>query len=270
MTLTGKSIIVSGGVSGIGLAVVTKFLLSGASVVVLDINERTGMLLENQFRKRDKKVKFIKTDVCNHNQVRESIEEAISYLKTIDVLVNNAGSMVAGGLMETTEEQWDNLMSVNVKSIYNTCKEAIPYFLKQERGNIINMASVFGIEGTSDFTCYSTTKAAVIGFTRSLAGEMARYHIRVNCVSPGIIMTPMLTKMYDIDNTKINLREYSNYISNCFPLTESFGDPNDVANAACFLASDDSQWMTGNNMVVDGGYLSESAFTKFHNGFTKN
>lgn len=249
-SLQGKIIIITGGASGIGLSITKALLHQGATVFLFDKNANAGAAVERKFTAAGKDIKFFKTNVCIPGDIETSINKALEYGKTIDVLINNAGDLYSGGILETTEDQWDYIINVNLKSTYLMCRKTIPVFLEQGKGCIINMSSVFGVQGTSGYIAYTTSKSAIIGFTKALAGEMAHNKIRVNCVSPGIVMTPSLLKM----GLREGLPERISRLAKCFPLTDSFGDPADIANVICFLASEDAQWITGTNIVVDGGY----------------
>ncbi len=253
-----KSIVICGGASGIGLSIVKKALFKGWIVSVLDIDQKSNNQIEKKYKKDFSQIKCYTVDLCKRTEVDSAINLILNNVGHIDILVNNVGKMLFKDFVSTKEEEWDALIELNLKTIFYTCQAVIPIFKTQNSGNIINIASVFGVNGTSEFSCYAMTKAAVINLTKSLAGELAKYNIRVNAISPGIVMTPMLCETLD----KTYSSNEQDYIQRCFPLTSSIGDPSDVADVAYFLASDNSKWITGHNVVVDGGYLSESVFTK--------
>lgn len=262
MRLKDKRIIVSGGASGIGLAIVNRFLKNGAQIVLFDNNTKAGYKVQEKYGKQGKTVKFIPTDVCSEKNVESSIKDALAYLGSVDVLVNNVGAMQTGGILETTVEQWDFILRVNLRSLFHICQKIVPFFLRQGHGNIINMASVFGVKGVSGFLGYSTAKSGVIGFTQALAGELMRSGIRVNSISPGIILTPLLTKIHFLNELSNKPMVIKDSLQTVAPLTGTLGEPDDVAGVALFLASDDAKWITGTNIVVDGGFSQVSAWTK--------
>lgn len=250
--LQGKKVIITGGASGIGLSIVKELLDKGAFVFIFDQNAKAGRAVENKFTVQGKKIKFFKTNVCDGDEVKASLKKVLASAKTIDILINNVGCIYSGSILEISEDQWDYVIETNLKSLFHTCKNIIPVFLEQRKGNIINMSSVFGVQGTSGYIAYTTSKSGVIGFTKALAGELAAYKIRVNCISPGIVLTPSLLKINF--SGKEEYSERSSRLAKYFPLTNSLGDPVDIAKVVGFLASEDAQWITGTNIVVDGGY----------------
>ena len=235
--LKGKVAIVTGGTKGIGEGIANKFKKEGSKVVV---SARTKIKTKHY---------FIKCDVSNSDEVKNLINETIKKYKRIDIVVNNAGIFPFIEFKSMTEEQWDEVMNVNLKGMYYITKAALPYLLKRKSGKIINIASIAGTKvGFPNLVHYCTTKAGVSGFTKSLALELAKSNIQVNAIAPGVIMTPGVKKGLDkktIKNLLMTIPEGRG------------GKPSDIAATAAFLASEESQYITGQTIVVDGGYTDQ-------------
>lgn len=250
MRLAEKVAIVTGGASGMGLDTVMKFAAEGAKVVIADFNEQTGAAAVADGTAKGFDVSFIKTDVANEHDIETMCEHALTTYGRLDVLFNNAGVGGAiGPLTETTVEDWDYTFDVLAKGVFLGTKHAARIMRRQGTGgSIINTASVAGLSGDAGPLVYSAAKAAVISLSKSSAVELALDHIRVNAICPGYIATP-LTHTGDLEAVQ---RAFAK--SQPWP---DFGRGEHIAGVALFLASDDSEFVTGEAIVVDGGLTAE-------------
>lgn len=243
--LTGKVALITGATAGIGKTVALKFAASGARVILFGTNRERGEAAVKEIHEAipGSSAEFFRVDVSRFAEVESTIKEILDKYKQVDILVNNAGITKDRLLMKMTEEEWDSVMDVNVKSCYNTCHALVRSMMKARYGKIINMSSVVALTGNVGQANYVASKAAVIGFTKALAKELASRNICVNCLAPGFISTGMT------DALTGDLKE--NLLQN-IPLGR-FGFTEDVANAALFLASNLSDYITGEVISVDGG-----------------
>lgn len=238
--LSKKKIIVTGGSRGIGLAVVRECLKEGADVAYLS---RTKSSEHSELETLGGNVQWIETDVSSEPSIDQSMDNAVSFLGTIDVLVNNAGITRDGLLFRMKTDQWEDPIRTNLTSAFLTCRKAARIMIKAKTGSIVNITSIVGIVGNGGQTNYAASKAGLIGFTKSLAKELASRGVRVNAVAPGFIDTDMTRKLND--DIKESLRVQ-------IPLG-TLGKPEDPARAVVFLASDMASYITGHVLVVDGG-----------------
>lgn len=245
--LNGQTAIVTGATAGIGKAVAHRFAEEGAFVVVIGTNSERGeqVVAEISAIPGNAGAIFKKLDVSRYQEVETVMKEVLDLRGQVDILVNNAGITKDQLMMKMTEEDWDTVMDINVKSCYNTCRALTRSFLKAKKGRIINMSSVVGLTGNAGQVNYAASKAAIIGLTKSLAKELASRNILVNCIAPGFITTPMTDAMTDAQKTATLDK---------IPLGH-MGSPVDIANAALFLASSWSNYITGQIMTVDGGMV---------------
>ena len=245
--LDGKNALVTGGTSGIGKAIVDKFLESGANVIIFGIEKEVGENLEKEINQSygSGRAKFYFVDVSIAQDVKNAVENTIKDFTKIDILVNNAGITRDQLLMKMTESEWDDVMDINAKSCYNTCHALIRSMMKQRSAKIINISSIIGLIGNPGQTNYAASKAAVIGFSKALAKEVGAKNISVNCIAPGFIETRMTDKLNDDQK-----RAIASKIS-----FGKIGKPEDIANAALFLASPLSDYITGQVITVDGGMV---------------
>lgn len=250
MYLKNKTVIVTGGGNGIGKAICLKMATLGANVVVTDIAVDAAQKVAEEIIAMGRKAIALKVDIVESADTIQMAEEAVSVFGKIDVLVNNAGG--AGALSreeknalfhESTEESWDYIMTLNLRGIRNGSHAVLPHMIEKRCGNIINMASLSGMNGTIRRVAYSTAKAGIIGFTRVLAKEVAPFGIRVNSISPG----PIATELF-LNNTE-------EYIENGKKGVHlgRLGKPEEIAAMAAFLAMEEADYITGQNLVVDGG-----------------
>lgn len=242
-----KTALITGAARGIGRGIALKLADHGANIAFSDIARDDNMeTLEKELNGKGIKAEGYVSDASSFSGSQELVAGVLNDFKTIDILVNNAGITRDNLLMRMTEEQWDMVMNINLKSVFNLTKAVQPVMLKQRKGSIINIASVVGIKGNAGQANYSASKAGIIGFTKSVALELGVRNIRSNAIAPGFIETEM-TKGLD---EKI-VTEWKNAI----PLRRG-GTPEDVANLVLFLASDMSAYITGQVINVDGGMLT--------------
>lgn len=250
MKLKGKVIIITGAKSGIGLATAIRFASEGAKVVVADIKDAHQEVSEITWRGAD--ALFVQVDVSNGSQVAALIEKTLAAFGRLDVLVNNAGIELAKKVTETTEAEWEHLMNVNLKGVFLCSKAAIPVMQRNGGGVIVNVASELGLVGGSEIAAYSASKGGVVQLTKAMAIDHAGDGIRVNCVAPGPVLTPLLEAI--IENSSNPEQERQNIVGKT--LLKRLARPEEMANVIVFMASDESSYMTGSVVVVDGGWTA--------------
>ncbi|MDP2909958.1 MAG: SDR family oxidoreductase [bacterium] len=248
MRLQNKVAIITGAGSGIGQATAILFAKEGAKVIIADWSEG-GEKTANQIKENGGEAFFIKTDISNSKNVADMMKFCLKKFGRIDALVNNAGIVKFGPLHETTEKDWDQVLDVNLKGIFLTSKEAIPHMLKGGKGKIINIASIAGMVGFDKIGPYCASKGGIIALTMEMAIEYAPNKINVNCIAPGIIKTAMTGDMLNDPATKQSFDASTPY--------PRLGEPEDIAYAAIYLASDESDFVTGAVLVVDGGWTAK-------------
>jgi 3-oxoacyl-[acyl-carrier protein] reductase len=245
--LQGKNILVTGASKGIGKAMATRFAQEGANIAFTYLSSvEKGQALEKELADLGIKAKGYRSDASNYDAAEELINSVVADFGSIDVLVNNAGVTRDGLLMRMSEEQWDTVININLKSVFNLTKAAIKPLMKQKFGSIINITSVVGLRGNAGQANYAASKAGIIGFTKSVALELGSRNIRSNAIAPGFIETEMTG---ELDQKVVD--EWKKSI----PLKRA-GQAKDVADAAVFLASDLSNYITGQVLQVDGGMLT--------------
>ena len=242
--LEGKTAVITGAARGIGSAIALKFASEGANIAVTDlvINEVAEALIKD-LEAMGVKAKAYASDASKYGQTEEVVKQIMEDFGQIDILVNNAGITKDTLLMRMSEDQWDAVITVNLKSVFNFTKAVQPVMLKQRSGSIINMSSVVGVSGNAGQSNYSASKAGMIGFTKSISKEVGSRGIRCNAIAPGFIETEMTAKLPE-DVKKVWVQQ--------IPLRRG-GSPEDVANTALFLASDLSSYVTGQVVHVCGG-----------------
>ncbi len=247
--LKNKNAIITGASSGIGKEIAKEFVKHGCSVAIFATNdERLKQALKELTDVKvfeDQKIIVKKVDVSIFKDVEVAITEVIHELSSVDILINNAGITKDNLLMKMKEEDFDRVIDINLKSIYNTCKVLIRPMMKQRKGKIINISSIVGLIGNPGQTNYAASKAGMLGFTKSLAKEVGSRNVNVNAIAPGFIETKMT------ENIPEKVKET---MLNNIPL-KKFGKANDVANLCLFLASDKSEYITGQVINVDGGMV---------------
>ncbi|MEZ4760962.1 MAG: 3-oxoacyl-[acyl-carrier-protein] reductase [Flavobacteriales bacterium] len=245
--LTGKTALVTGGTRGIGRGIVERFVEEGADVAFTYVSspDKANALAE-ELAKSGRKVVAIQSDAGDFNAAQAAVDQAVTEFGRLDVLVNNAGITRDQLLMRMSEEDWDNVIATNLKSVFNMTKAVMRTMLKQRSGSIINMSSVVGVKGNAGQSNYAASKAGIIGFTKSVALELGSRNIRSNSIAPGFIETEMTGAL----DEKV-VEEWRQAI----PLKRG-GTPADVANACVFLGSDLSAYITGQTLHVCGGMLT--------------
>ncbi|WP_146550791.1 glucose 1-dehydrogenase [Rummeliibacillus suwonensis] len=250
--LKDKVVVITGAASGIGLAAAEAFLNEGSKVVIADIDEENGYKAVKDLNQEN--VYFIRTDVTKETDCSNLIQETIEKYGQIDVFLNNAGIEITTPIHEMSIEEWNKLISVNLTGVFLCSKHVLKQMIKNKKGNIINTCSVGGLVAWPGIPAYNASKGGVLQLTKSLAIEYAKYNIRVNCVCPGVIDTPLNEKSF-LQNNVGTLEEIKKQKSKLNPIGR-LGTVKDIANAMVFLASDESSFMTGSTLTVDGGYTA--------------
>lgn len=245
--LEGKTAIITGGSRGIGKAIVEIFAKHGANVAfTYSSSAESAKIIEDEVSKEGVKVKCYKSDASNFDDAQNLAADIHKEFGSIDILINNAGITKDNLLMRMSEEDFDRVIEVNLKSVFNMTKAVQRVMLKQRKGSIINMSSVIGLKGNAGQSNYAASKAGVIGFTKSMAIELGSRNIRSNAIAPGFIVTEMTEKLGEE-----TIKKYYEAV----PLKRG-GTPEEVANTCVFLGSDMSSYVTGQVLNVDGGMLT--------------
>ncbi|QFF99083.1 3-oxoacyl-ACP reductase FabG [Psychrobacillus glaciei] len=245
MRLQNKVTIITGAANGIGLAAALRFAEEGAKVVLADYDEASGAEQQEALTEQGYRVKFIQVDVAKRESVDSLVQQTIDHFGKIDILVNNAGITRDAMLTKMTVEDFSRVLDVNLTGVFHCTQAVVPYLVAQGYGKIINTSSVTGVYGNVGQTNYAASKAAVIGMTKTWAKELGRKGINVNAVAPGFTNTAMVAKMPDkiIDQMKSVVA------------LQRLADPRDIANAYLYLASDESNYVHGHVLQVDGGIM---------------
>lgn len=247
-----KVVIVTGGASGIGLETAHQFAAEGAITIIADINLEKKAEVMAAFKERNQKCVYYYADVAKTDDVKNLVNTVMERYGKIDILFNNAGIEISGAITDFAEEHYQQLMDINVKSVFLCSKYVLPHMMNNSSGVIINMASVASFVAWKDDAIYSASKAAVKLLTQAMAIEYAPYSIRINAVAPGIIDTPMTDRAI---GTVPNVAELKKIKGTVHPLGR-LGLPLEVARTVLFLASEEASFITGAIMPVDGGYLA--------------
>ncbi len=243
MRLQGKSALITGGAGGIGKATAKLFAQNGAKVIIADIDEGIGNEVVQELSQEGIKVEFVKANISNLDEVQQMIDTVIEKNSKLDILINNAGITRDGFLVKMDPAKWDQVLSVNMTGVFYCTQTAAKVMMEQKSGVILNAASVVALFGNIGQTNYAATKAGVVGMTKTWAKELGPKGIRVNAVAPGFVMTPMTNKMPEKILTMMTEKT---------PLRR-IGQPEDIANAYLFLASDEASFVNGAILSVDGG-----------------
>jgi 3-oxoacyl-[acyl-carrier protein] reductase len=243
--LAGKTALITGASKGIGKAIAEKFAEHGAKVAFTYLSSvEKGQALEQALTAKGVTAKGYRSDASVYDEAEELVKNVVNDFGSLDILVNNAGITKDGLLMRMSEEQWDSVIQINLKSVFNLTKAVMRPMMKQKNGSIINLTSIVGIRGNAGQSNYAASKAGIIGFTKSVALELGSRNIRSNAIAPGFIETEMT---HDLANKD----EWTKSI----PLRRG-GEPEEVADCAVFLGSEMSRYITGQVLQVDGGMLT--------------
>ncbi|MCP6681436.1 3-oxoacyl-[acyl-carrier-protein] reductase [Bacillus nakamurai] len=244
--LNEKTAVVTGASRGIGRAIALDLAKNGANVVVnYSGNEAKANEVVDEIKSLGRNAIAVKADVSNPEEVQNMMKEAIAEFSSIDILVNNAGITKDNLLMRMKENEWDDVININLKGVFNCTKAVTRQMMKQRSGRIINVSSIVGVSGNPGQANYVAAKAGVIGLTKSSAKELASRNITVNAIAPGFISTDMTDKLS---------KEVQDEMLKQIPLAR-FGDPGDVSSVVTFLASEGSRYMTGQTLHIDGGMV---------------
>ena len=242
--LSGKTVLVTGGTRGIGYAMVQLFAAEGANIAFIYMSSvERAVALEQELAGKGIKAKGYKADVALSDDAQKTVDEVVKEFGRIDVLVNNAGITRDGLLMRMNEQQWDEVIDTNLKSAFNYTKACTPIMMRQRSGCILTVSSVVGVHGNAGQANYSASKAGLIGFTKSVAKELASRGVRANVIAPGFVMTEMTQQI-----PEEKLAEWCKTI----PIQRG-ASVEEIANVALFLVSDQSSYITGQVIQVDGG-----------------
>lgn len=252
MKLKDKVAVVTGAASSIGMgrAMARAFAGEGADVVICDINDEGLQEGAQEIKQMGRRSLALKTDVSKSSDVSQLVEKTVSTFGKIDILVNNAGvrEEPPTPIQDMTEEQWDAVQNVNLKGVFLCIKYAVPHMIKQKKGKIINISSIFGQVGFPNYPAYCAAKGGVINLTRELALELAPHKINVNAIGPGVTETALI-------KTTLEDPEVMKLILPSIPIGR-IGKPEDIAAVAVFLASDESEFVNGQTIFADGGWLA--------------
>jgi glucose 1-dehydrogenase len=240
MRFTNKVCLVTGGGSGIGKAACKQFAQEGGKVTVVDLNEQHGNQTVQEITQAKGEAIFAKCDVGNPDQVKAAVKATVDKWGKIDVVVNDAAMMTFKPIVELRDDDFDKVLNVNLRSVFLFCKYSVPHMPKGSA--IVNISSVHAFETTKNVVPYATSKGGMEAFTRGFAEEIAANKIRINCVAPGAVDTPML---WNNPNVKSGVEKVQGAV----------GKPEDIAAAICFLAAPEARFITGTNLTVDGGRL---------------
>ena len=242
-SLNSKIAVITGGSNGIGKATALKFLSEGATVIIWDIVKEKGEELEKELREKGHNIYFMEVNTSNPEAVERATQETLKLHNRIDILINNAGITRDATLLKMTQDQWQQVIDVNLTGVYNCTRSIAPSMVENGSGVILNASSVVGLYGNFGQTNYAATKAGVIAMTQTWARELGRKGIRVNAIAPGFILTDMV---------KLMPEEVLATMAKKVPL-QTLGQPEDIANVYAFLASDQAKYISGTTISVDGG-----------------
>ena len=244
MLLKDRVAVITGGSQGIGLAIAKVLAGEGAQIAIVDVLEEQAQVAATELAKTyNVKAGAFKCDISDFDASSKMIDEVKEVFGTVDILVNNAGITRDGLILRMSEEQWDSVMAVNLKGVFNCTRHVSPIMLRNRSGSIINITSVVGQMGNKGQSNYAASKAGIIGFTKTIARELGGKKVRSNAVAPGYIMTEMTRQLPE---------EAQKELKKIIPMKQ-LGTPEDIAQAVLFLASDNSQYITGQTIAVNGG-----------------
>lgn len=261
----GKVVVITGGASGFGREMALRFANEGAKVIIWDINEKGGEETARMIREKGGEAMFFRVDIRSSEDIRKAVKEVEKVYGRVDILVNNAGThqFEAGTVDEVSENEYDRVMDTNVKGVFLCSKYVVPLMKRNGGGVIINVASAWGVVASNRVPIYCISKAAVIQLTKAMALDYASHNIRVVAISPGTCRTPLVEEMIRRNYAKFGYsspEEMWEARRRVHPL--GLGTPEDIAKLVLFLASEDARWITGANIIIDGGYTLGMTFKK--------
>jgi 3-oxoacyl-[acyl-carrier protein] reductase len=251
MRLKEKTAIVTGAGSGIGRAIALLFASEGARVVIAELDPECGRRVEREVRDSGGEALFVPTDIANEMEVQAMVQTTVARFRAIHILVNNAAVVIFKNAVSLTEQEWDQCMGVDLKGAWLCCKHALPHMVE---GSIVNIASTHPFRTSANYFPYATAKGGMLAMTVSLAVDFGPKGIRVNSICPGLIDTPLTSKL--LESSRQSPEQYQKILS--MHALRRVGMPTDVAQAALFLASDESAFITGTSLVIDGGRMAMS------------
>ncbi|MDK2823954.1 MAG: hypothetical protein PWQ67_768 [Clostridia bacterium] len=247
--LTNKVAIVTGATKGLGYGMALALAQAGANIVVVSRTPADCDRVAFEIKSMGRDALALPTDVSNPESINNLVNKTLEKYEKIDILVNNAGTAITKKAEDLTEENWDHVMNINLKGVFMLTQAVGRVMIDQQKGKIINIASIFGFVGDKSVLPYLVSKGGVLQLTRGLALEWARYNIQVNAVAPGYVMTPMNEK-------ELNDEKVYNYITKKIPMRR-LGEIHEIAGAVVYLASDAANYVTGSTITVDGGWLAQ-------------
>lgn len=247
MRLKDRVAVVTGGGGGIGFAICRAYITEGAKVVLSDLDGEKAEKMAATLRENGSDVSAVQADVSDERSAEALIEKTVSKHGRIDILVNNAGARVIKGLTEHTLDDWQKMIAINLTGPFLCARAAIPHMLAQGGGNIINLGSIASFAGRPNRVAYVAAKSGVLGLTRAMAADLAGKNVRVNTIAPGMIASPFNQSFAEAPDTGKAWADEN--------LIGRWGQPEDIAGAAVFLASDDSSFVTGSEIKIEGGWL---------------
>ncbi len=254
MRLQGKRALVTGGASGIGYAVVERFLREGAAVAFADLNAAGCKRAEGEFSKDGGRARGIQGDVSKSSDAQRIVADAVKFLGGLDILVNNAGIDIKGTVVNISDEDWERQITVNLGGVYRMSKYGIPELIKAGGGAVVNIGSIAGFLGYTGLAAYGASKGAVVQLTRNMAADFAKQNVRVNSVNPGVVDTPLLEHACKAQAGPGGDWQAIKRMYVEGQLMKRAAKPSEIAAAVLFLASDDASFVTGAALLVDGGY----------------
>ena len=249
----GKVTLVTGAGSGIGRATALQFAAEGARVAVLDIDPEGGRETLGFLKNKNETGFFVPADISNNSEVDRGVAAVIKRWGRIDVLFNNAGLGLVKSLHETSEEEWDRIVAVNLKGVFLVSRAVLPSMMRQNGGAIVNVSSISGLLGWPSYAAYSASKGGIVQLTRQMAVDYGHRGIRVNCICPGTTLTPMIEKQLSREEDP----EASTRVIEARHPLGRFAKPEEIAQAVLFLASEEASFITGAVLTVDGGYTAK-------------
>jgi NAD(P)-dependent dehydrogenase (short-subunit alcohol dehydrogenase family) len=253
MRLKDQVVIVTGGTSGLGEAIAKKMASEGASVAIVGRNVERGEKILSSILNRNENAKFFKTDVTNEEEVKNMVNSVVDYFGSLDIVVNNAGTVISGNILNIKTEDWETVFRVNVTSSFLVSRYALPFFLEKQNGCIINISSEAGLKGFKDRVAYCAAKSAVVGLTKALTVDHSASGVRVNCICPGTIHTPLISHMLEQNDDPHKLME--EFLGR--RITPFLGTTDEIAEACIYFALPHNKYLTGAILSIDGGSLAK-------------